>query len=202
MLKQTSNIIRIGSAELVIALLCVGFFTGCGQGDKPDPDAAAKAEAKKLTVQVKGMMGSGEFDQAAETIESFLKQYPDAPDAPRFWALKIVCHRNADDLTGVLLTVAAMSENFQGRGLELCNAGDVLVEHECLQDAAKAFELAATDESVQDRACYHAASCNYRLGRFAKAMEYIDLAAALRPNDPKITTAVKRIEDARFAVDK
>lgn len=202
--QRTSDITLIGTAGLVIALLCVVFFTGCGgRDDKPDPDAAAKAEAeaKKLTERVKGLMDGGEFSAAGEAIESFFKQYPDAPVSSRLWALKIVCHRKSGDLTKALLTVASMAEKFEGRGLDLCEAGDVLVARECLQDAAKAFELAAVDESVQDRGCYHAAMCNYRLGRFGVAMKYIDLASALRPDDPKITAAVKQIEDARFVTD-
>ena len=33
-------------------------------------------------------------------------------------------------------------------------------------------------------------------------MKYIDVVAALKPNDPKVIAAVKRIEDARFSADR
>ena len=194
-------IIGGGAVLLVIAVVCVVVFHR-GAGDQPDPGAATRLAAEQVIEQVKGLMTGGEFEAGAGAIESFLKQHPDPPDSPRLWALKIVCHRKGGDLTKALLTVAGMAEVFQGRGRDLCDAGDLLVRSGCYQDAAKAFELAAGDVSVRERACYQAAMCNYRLGHFAKAMEYIDVVSALRPNDPSVAAAVKRIEDARFVADK
>ncbi|MBL7221673.1 MAG: hypothetical protein ISS69_16305 [Phycisphaerae bacterium] len=205
--QQTNNIsanvrkwaIFCGGVALLVGAVVVGVLY---RGGRPDPREATRLAAKQLTEEVKGLMARGEFDAAGGAIESFLSKHPDAPDQGVLWALKIVSHRKCDDLTKALLAVAGMAENLQGRGGGLCDAGALLVEHECYQDAAKAFELAAEDASVRERACYEAAMCNYRLGRFAMAMKYIDAASALRPTDPKITAAVKRIEDARFVGDK
>ena len=188
-----------GAVMVVIAVLVVGMFL---LSRRPDPREAARLAAEQLTRQVKGLVDGGEFDAAASAIESFLDQHPDAPDLPRLWALKIVSHRKGGDLTKALLAVAGMAEKFQGRGGDLCDVGSFLVGYECYQDAAKAFELATEDASVRQRACYQAAMCNYRLGRFAMAMKYIDVASVLEPNDPEIAAALKRIEDVRFVADK
>ena len=205
--QQTNNIpspvrkwtILCGGVALLMGAVVVGVLY---RGGRTDPRDATRLAAKQLTDKVKGMMARGEFDAAGGAIGTFFRLYPDAPDPGPLWALKIVCHRKGGDLSSALLAVAGMAENLQGRGRDLCDAGDLLVGYECYQDAAKAFELATGDASVRQRACYQAAMCNYRLGRFARAMQYIDAAAALRPNDPKITAAVKRIEDARFVADK
>jgi tetratricopeptide (TPR) repeat protein len=196
---------RPAATWLVIAMLCAGVFIGCGgQEETPDDGAAAKAAVEQLAAKVKGLMDSGGFKQAASTIGEFFEQYPDVPGSAKFWGLKIVCHRKTNDLTSSLLTAAKMDEKLIGphRGRGLCEAGDVLVWHECFADAASAFELASAELSVHERACYQAAICNYRLGRFAKAMMYIDVVATIRPHDPKVIDAVKRIEDARFVMDK
>ena len=191
-----------GGAAMLVGAVVVGVLL---RGVGKDPGEAARLAAEQLTGKVEGLMTGGEFDAAAGAIESFFERHPGGRDLPRLWAMKIVCHRKGDDSTKALLAVAGMAEEFQGRGRELCDAGDILVGHECHQDAAKAFELAelaADDASVRQRACYEAAMCNYRLGRFAMAMKYIDVASALSPDDPKIAAAVKRIEDARFVADK
>jgi len=207
MVQQNKNIskrirnwvILCGGCALLVGAVVVGVLY---RGGRTDPREATRIATKQLTDKVKGLMARGEFDAVGEAVGSFLSKHPDAEDPGVLWALKIVSHRKCSDLTKALLAVAAMAEHLQGRGEDLCAAGDLLVDHECYQDAAKAFELAAGDASVCRRACYQAAMCNYRLGRFAMAMKYIDEAAALSPNDPKITTAVKRIEDARFVADK
>ncbi len=205
--QQTNNISRgvrkwailCGGVTLLVIAVVVGILL---RGGRPDPDQATRLASEQLIARVKGMIDGGEFDAAAGAIGSFLKDQPDAPDPEVLWALKIVSHRKGGDLTRALLAVEDMDENLKGRGRELCDAGDLLVGYECYRDAAKAFDLASRDASVRDRACYQAAMCNYRLGRFATAMKYIDAAAALNPNDPKITAAVKRIEDARFVTDE
>ncbi|MDP6544474.1 MAG: tetratricopeptide repeat protein [Phycisphaerae bacterium] len=205
--QQTSNIpqgvrkwtIICGGVALLVIAVVVGILL---RGGGADPGEKTRLAAEQLNARVKGLMDSGEFDAAAGAIGSFLKDHPDPPDPGRLWALKTVFHRKGGDSTEALLSLAAMAEKLQGRGGDLCDAGDVLVAHECYQDAAKAFELASGDASVRGRACYQAAMCNYRLGRFAMAMKYIDAASALSPNDPKITAAVKRIEDARFVPDE
>ncbi len=193
-----------GAATLgVIAIVCFLVFSGGSeQGDRPDPDAAVHAATKQLSDQIKGLMASGEFDPAAKAIGEFLEKYPSAPQAARLWALKSVCHRKDGDVGGALLSIGSLADKFQGSGDDLCKAGDVLQSHECFQDAAKAFELAADYESVRLHACFQAAICNYRLGRFAAAMKFIDVVAALKPDDPKVLAAVKRIEDARFVMDR
>ena len=188
-------ILCVGIALLAGAAVVGAIYRGWGE----DPNRAAE----QLIARVESLMTASEYEAAAGAIENFFIQHPDGPDLPRLWALKIVCHRKAGDSTRALLSVAGMAEKFQGRDRELCDAGDILAEHECYQDAAKAFELAAGGESSQRvRACYHAAACNYRLGRFAMAMKYIDAASALDPDDAKIAAALKRIEDARFVADQ
>jgi tetratricopeptide (TPR) repeat protein len=193
-----------GAATLaVIAIVCFLVFSGgSGQGDRPDPNAEVRAATKQLSGQIKDLMASGQFDPAAKAIGEFLKKYPSAPQAAQLLALKSVCHRKDDNISGALLSIGSLAEKFQGSGEDLCKAGDVLQAHECFQDAAKAFELAADYESVRFHACLQAAICNYRLGRFAAAMKFIDVVAALKPDDPKVLAAVKRIEDARFVMDR
>ena len=207
-MPQQTNNISPGVRKWIIIFSGVALLAGAVvvgviyRGGRTDPREATRLAAKQLIVHAGGLVAAGKFDAAGGAIESFFRLYPDAPDPGPLWALKIVCHRKGGDLSSALLAVAGMAENLQGRGRDLCDAGDLLVRYECYQDAAKAFELATGDASVRGRACYQAAMCNYRLGRFARAMQYIDAAAALRPNDPKITAAVKRIEDARFVADK
>jgi len=192
-----------GAAVLVVvAVVCLMILIGGETGpDEPNPSAAMQRAYKQLSRRVAELMTDAEFVEASGAIESFLKQYPDTPQGARLWALKIACHRKSNDLSGALLSVADLAAKYQGRGEDLCDAGDVLSGRECFQDAAKAYELASDDESVRARACYHAAICNYRLGRFGAAMKYIDVVAAIKPDDPKVAAAVKRIEDARFAMD-
>ena len=205
--QQTNNIssgvrkwaIIGGGVALLVGAVVIGILYRVG---RLDPGEATRLAAEQLTAQVKDLMDSGEFGAAAGAIESFLKDHPDGVDIPLLWALKIASHRKGGDVTKALLAVKGMDDNLQGRGRELCDAGAVLVSYECLQDAAKAYKLAMGDASVRHEACYHAAMCHYRLGRFAMAMKYIDTALVLRPNDPKTTAAVKRIEDARFVGDK
>ena len=207
--QQTNNIsspvrkwaIICGGGALLVGAVVVGILY---RGGRPDPREATRLAAEQLTVHARGLVAAGKFDAAAGAIESFFKQHPDAPDLPELWALRIVSHRKAGD-SKALLSVAGMAEKFQGRGRDLCDVGVFLAGYECYQDAAHAFKLAeeyASIPSVRRRACYQAAMCNYRMGRFAMAMKYIDGASALSPDDPKITAAVKRIEDARFVADK
>jgi len=191
-------------ALLVIAVVVGILFRGAGEPDAPN--VAMLLAKKQLTEQVEGLMGAGEFDAAAGKIGKFLDKYPDASGLPRLWTLKIVCHRKAGDVGSALMAVDELDDACQGRGRELCDAGVILVRKECYSDAAKVFDLAfkraSGDTSIYEQGCYPAAICNYRIGRFARAMQYIDAAAALNPNDPKITAAMKRIEDARFVADE
>lgn len=188
-----------GGAVLVVFILLGGILF---RGGRPDPNQATRLDAERLTGRVEKLLSGGKFDAAAKAIESFLNKHPDAPDLPLLWALRIVSHRKSGDVTQTLKAMEAIDKRFQGRGGDLCDVGDILVRYECYRDAAMAFKLAALDASVGERAYYQAATCNYRLGRFAMAMEQIDAAAALAPNDPKITAAVKKIEDARFVADE
>lgn len=195
----------IGGAAAFAVIAVVYFLVFSGgpeQPDRPDPDAAVRAATKQLSGQIKEFMAGGQFVPASEAIGEFLEKYPSAPQSAELWALKSVCHRKAGDVGGALLSIGSLAEKFQGSGEDLCKAGDVLQSHECFQDAAKAFELAADYESVRFHACLQAAICNYRLGRFAAAMKFIDVVAALKPDDPKVIAAVKRIEDARFVDDR
>ena len=190
-----------GGAGLIVLAVACGLYLRGGGDPRPDPKAQARQASKKLTEQVRAMMADGKFDAAAGAIGGFLDKYPDTEGLSRFWAFKIVCHRKTGDLTGALMTLAGLAEKFNGRGAELFDAGVILLRGECYPDAAKLFELASSDASLRDRACYQAAICNYRIGRFAKAMKFIDIVAAIRPNDPKVRAAAKQIEDARFVDD-
>ncbi|MBT3199829.1 MAG: tetratricopeptide repeat protein [Phycisphaerales bacterium] len=199
MKTATHNILTLTVAMLTV-MVFAGLISGC-RGEQ-DEEAAARAEVKKatekLTARAKVLISEKKYASAASEIESFLKKYPDAPGSASLWASKIVCHRKDGDMTGALLTSADMTEKFANKGRALCDAGEVLMANGCLPDAASMFELASGDPAVRERACYGVAMSNYRLGRFAKAMQYIDIAAALSPDDPKVMAAVKKIEDARF----
>ena len=185
---------------MLTILVFAGLIAGCRseQDDEATARAAVKAATEKLTARAKVLIAEKKYASAASEIESFLKQYPDAPGAASLWANKIVCHRKDGDLTGALITSADMTEKFANKGRALCDAGAVLMANGCLPDAASMFELASGDPAVREIACYGAAMSNYRLGRFAKAMQYIDIVSALAPDDPKVISAVKQIEDARF----
>ncbi|MDP6637248.1 MAG: tetratricopeptide repeat protein [Phycisphaerae bacterium] len=209
--EQTNNtsvenrkwIVFVGGFALLVIAVAVGLLLrGGGKTDPADPQAEARLVARRTSVRVKQLMDAGKFPAAAESIEKFLRKHPDAPGLSRLWAMKVVCHRKAGDLTNALLGLAEIAEKYHGNPRDLCEAGDVLAEYECFSDAVKAFELASEDETLRARACYQAAMCNYRLGRFGAAMKYIDVVAALKPDDPKIIAAVKRIEDARFVLDE
>ncbi|MCP4376126.1 MAG: tetratricopeptide repeat protein [bacterium] len=172
-------------------------------GERPDPNAAARRAAVQASAQVRELMKDGKFVESAAAIERFLKKYPDVSGMAELWALRIISYRKSNNLTRRLLSMAGVADKFKGCREELCDIAVLLVQHECYQDAANVFKLAERVDSVPSvNECYYAAMCNYRLGRFAQAMKYIDDAAALRPDDPKIRAAVKMIEDARFVTDQ
>ncbi|MDP6045188.1 MAG: hypothetical protein QGG25_06250, partial [Phycisphaerae bacterium] len=98
------------AAGVAVTVVCILMFTGGGAAPKPDPSIAMNAARAELVDQVKKLMADSEFDAAARAIDAFLQQYPNAPQAARLLASKIVCHRKGGDLTGALLTVATLSE--------------------------------------------------------------------------------------------
>jgi len=195
--------ILAGAAGLAaVAVAYFVFFPSHKPEPEPDLDAERIAAAKLLVEKVGQMMTAGEFKAAAADVDGFLKQHPGTSGLSRLWALRIVCLRKSNESIEALLTVAAMADSLQELGADLCLVGEILVKYECYADAAKAFELAARDNSVRRKACWGAAICNYRLGQYAKAMEYIDVVAAMNPNDPNVLAVQKRIEDARFVMDE
>jgi tetratricopeptide (TPR) repeat protein len=66
-------------------------------------------------------------------------------------------------------------------------------------EAAEVFAVAANDYTpMRGEAAFEAAKCYHRLGRFAVAMRFIDIAAKLLPADDSVKQWVRTIEDSRF----
>jgi len=167
--------------------------------ENPDAAKARSALAEAYCGQAESAVGGPDAARARELLA--LAEKHDA-NLPLLLAMRIIIHRKTGDSTAALLGVEEVSQKFAGRGAELQLIGTVLERHECYRDAAKVFVLAADSAEVRATACFHAAVCYHRVGRFALAMKYIDLAAALTPDDPKVAETVKLIEDARFVPDE
>jgi tetratricopeptide (TPR) repeat protein len=79
--------------------------------------------------------------------------------------------------------------------------GEILVLEHRRIEAAQEFASAAQYSGLQGKASLKAAMCYYDEGKYAKAMEQIDQAAAANPQDPQVQRYLKLIEDARFGPD-
>jgi tetratricopeptide (TPR) repeat protein len=98
------------------------------------------------------------------------------------------------------------------QGLKLCKdakdrgplqmeLGEILILQHRRIEAAQAFASAAQYPGLQGKASLKAAMCYYAEDKYAKAMEQIDQAVAINPQDPQVQRYLKLIEDARFGPD-
>ena len=147
------------------------------------------------------LRGMGEIALQAERFEeaeTFLAEAAghNARDAD-LWAELAEAQKNVGKMDAAADSVA--------KGLALRETGalhklhaEVLLLGTSLPEAAEAYAKAADFPAQAFECSLRAASTYYRLGKYARAMKFVDRAAEITPNHPEVVTLLRKIEDARF----
>jgi tetratricopeptide (TPR) repeat protein len=145
--------------------------------------------------------GAKRFRQAADYLAEAVKRRPS--DA-RSWRLLAAAQRNLGEIDAALKTLEEAIKVARGddRADLLLERGQTQLRQagpDGLKAAAQTFAEATAYSKVAADAALRAAQCYSRIpGCSGPAMQYVDLAARLRPNDKEVLNLRAEIEDARF----
>ena len=133
--------------------------------------------------------GLGELALAEKEFapaEKYLSEaLTDARTDPRLWVMLAKAQMNLGK-TDAAAKTAEEALNIRRNGPLLIVLGEVRMLQKRRKDAADAYAQAAGYDDVAPVAAYRAATCYYLLGKYDQATKYVQIAARLRPNDPKL----------------
>lgn len=113
----------------------------------------------------------------------------------RLWVMLTKARMNLGKVAAAAKT-AEEALNIRRNGALLIVLGEVRMLQKRRGEAADAYAQATGFDDVAALAAFRAAKCYCLLGKYDPATKYIQLAAKLRPNDPKVKKLSAKIEDA------
>ncbi len=137
------------------------------------------------------------IDEAYPLLMRATQLTPDNADA---WAMlaEMQKNRNESEEATASLNMALTVARGEQRGVVLMEMARSRMTQSQWDQAAEMFAQATDYPSVQARASFLAAQCFYHTGAYAKAMHYIDRAAAAMPDNDAVFPWKQKIEAARF----
>lgn len=137
----------------------------------------------------------GNFEAAAELLGQAVRMGQSDEQA---WLLLADAQKNSGLFAEAIDTLKNAGRFPNSQPDRMVQMGDVLMLQKNIEDAIAWYLKAAEYEKLRGVASLKAAKCYYLQDRFALAMKYIDIAAAITPGDAGVIRWKKIIEDARF----
>jgi tetratricopeptide (TPR) repeat protein len=114
------------------------------------------------------------------------------------WRMLAMCQANTSGPDAAAATLEDALKTCRDRAGLFMELGRIRRQQGKFEQAGAAFTGAANYADQRAEASLDAAQCYYQAGRYALAMQYIDMAASLRPGNEQVKQWRTKIEDARF----